>query len=293
MSVPAFRFAPSPNGELHLGHAYSALVTRDAASRAGGRFLLRFEDIDTSRCRPEFEAAIMADLAWLGLKWEEPVRRQSEHFEDYRKAADRLDALGLLYPCFATRGEIARVVAERQKGSQSWPRDPEGAPIYPGLHRHLDEADRAALRAKGRHHALRLDMDRAAAMAGRLDWTEIDEDGRTTRHRADPAVWGDVVLVRKDVPTSYHLAVVVDDALQGITHVTRGRDLFAATSVHRLLQALLDLPEPVYSHHRLVLDADGRKLSKSRGDTGLRALRESGHSPSDIRTMLGLPTLAG
>lgn len=292
MPAPVLRFAPSPNGELHLGHAFSALVTWETARRLDGRFLVRIEDIDVGRCRPEFEAAIFEDLAWLGIRWEEPVRRQSEHFSDYRDAVARLDAAGLLYPCFATRAETAAAVAERERAGQPWPRDPDGAPLYPGLHKHLAPDRRAAWTAEGRPFALRLDMEAAVARAGPLSWTETGEDGQARAVAAAPAVWGDVVIARKDVPTSYHLAVVVDDALQGVTHVTRGLDLYHATSVHRLLQTVLELPEPLYSHHRLILDADGRKLSKSRRDTGLGCLRKAGATPADIRRLVGLAPAA-
>lgn len=288
--TPVLRFAPSPNGLLHLGHALSAIVTCETARRLGGRFLLRIEDIDVGRCRPEYEAAILEDLAWLGLEWETPVRRQSEHFAGYEAAAGRLREAGLLYPCYASRKEIAAAVMAREaETGEPWPRDPDGAPVYPGLHRDLGEEARAAFEAEGRRPAWRLDMDRAIAAAGDgLFWREMDEDGRTTNIAADPAAWGDVVILRKDVPASYHLAVTVDDALQGITHVTRGRDLYDATSVHRLLQRLLDLPEPVYHHHRLILGPDGQKLSKSRQDTALRSLRDEGATPRDIRRRIGL-----
>ena len=292
MSRPVFRFAPSPNGRLHLGHAYSALTAYEAARALGGRFLLRLEDIDIGRCRPDYADGIFEDLAWLGLEWEEPVRRQSEHFDDYAAALARLDAAGLLYPCFATRGEIAAAVARHEAAGAVWPRDPDGAPLYPGLHRGLGPAERAA-HAGTRRPALRLKMDEALARAGAgLTWRELgdaaDMADKVRTVAARPERWGDVVLARREVPTSYHLAVVVDDALQGVTHVVRGRDLYQATAVHRLLQRLLGLPEPVYRHHRLVLDAEGRKLSKSAGDTALRELRAAGATPAGIRRMVGL-----
>lgn len=274
-----FRFAPSPNGYLHLGHAYSALLNFDLARACSGRFLLRIEDIDAGRARPEFEAAIYEDLAWLGLEWETPVRRQSEHFDDYARALETLDALGVLYACDCKRSDIARVAAK----SADWPRDPDGAPLYPGTCR--DKPRRAAsevLRAGGA--ALRLDMTKAVALAGEgLSWREADAG----ECRAHPGQWGDVVLARKDTPASYHIAVVVDDALQGVTDVVRGRDLFHATSLHRLLQRLLGLPEPRYRHHELVLDAAGEKLSKSRASTMLRALRADGANPADVRRLIG------
>ena len=285
MTTPVFRFAPSPNGYLHLGHALSALVNFDMARAAGGRFLLRIEDIDAARCRPHYEQAIYEDLAWLGITWEEPVRRQSAHLDDYRAALGRLD--GLLYPSFETRGEIARLVAERERHAP-WPRDPDGAPLYPGDARSLAAAERRRRMEAGEPYALRLDMAAALARTGALSWIEIDCGGKTTSVAASPQMWDDVVLARKETPTSYHLSVVIDDAEQGVTHVVRGQDLFAATSVHRVLQALFALAAPIYHHHRLILDADGQKLSKSTRATALRALRETGASSADIRRMVGL-----
>lgn len=285
---PVFRFAPSPNGYLHLGHALSALINADMARAAGGRLLLRIEDIDASRCRPEFESAIYADLAWLGLRWETPVRRQSEHYADYRAALARLDAMGLVYPSFESRAEIAMMVAGREARGP-WPRDPDGAPLYPGMAKALPAAERKR-RMASEPYALRLDMQAALVRAGPLTWIETGAGpaGETGTIAADPAAWGDVVLARKDTPTSYHLAVVVDDAAQAVTDVVRGCDLFHATGVHRLLQALLGLPAPRYHHHRLILDADGKKLSKSTAATGLRELRMAGASPAEIRRRVGL-----
>ena len=274
-----FRFAPSPNGYLHVGHALSALINFDMARAAGGRFILRIEDIDATRCRPDYEQAIYEDLAWLGIAWEEPVRRQSEHFEDYRAALGRLSAQGLLYPGFESRAEIAALVAERERNG-NWPRDPDGAPLYPGAARALESAERQRRIAAGEAYALRLDMALAVARTGPLSWTETGAGpaGESGIVAAAPEHWGDVVLGRKEVPTSYHLSVVVDDARQGVTHVVRGQDLFWSTSVHRVLQALLGLPAPVYHHHRLILDADGRKLSKStRGDGAPRVARGRRH----------------
>ncbi|WP_079545271.1 tRNA glutamyl-Q(34) synthetase GluQRS [Bradyrhizobium lablabi] len=290
MPPPVFRFAPSPNGYLHLGHAYSALLNFDSARESGGRFLLRIEDIDVARCRPEFEAAIYQDLAWLGIAWEQPVRRQSEHLSEYRDALERLSAEGLIYPSFESRAEIAKLVAQREAGAP-WPRDPDGAPLYPGSAKLLSASERARLIEQGAPYALRLDMAAACARAGDLTWTEhgAGPDGETGVVAVRPEVWGDVILARKETPTSYHLSVVVDDALQGVTEVVRGRDLFWSTSVHRLLQALLGLPEPVYRHHRLILDGAGQKLSKSTAATGLRELRASGVAPADIRRLVGLP----
>jgi glutamyl-Q tRNA(Asp) synthetase len=285
MTVPVFRFAPSPNGYLHLGHALSAFLNFDMARASGGRFLLRIEDIDASRCRPHYEQAIYEDLAWLGLTWEEPVRRQSAHLDDYRAALARVDHL--LYPSFETRGEIARLVAERERQG-TWRRDPDGAPLYPGDARSLSAAERRRRMQAGEPYALRLHMTAALARTGALTWIESDDRGKTTSVAASPQMWGDVVLARKETPTSYHLSVVIDDAEQGVTHVVRGQDLFAATAVHRVLQTLFALPAPIYHHHRLILDSHGRKLSKSTRATGLRALRETGASPADIRRMVGL-----
>ncbi|MCC7250419.1 tRNA glutamyl-Q(34) synthetase GluQRS [Hyphomicrobium sp.] len=286
---PVLRFAPSPNGELHLGHALSALVGFDMAKRLGGRFLLRIEDIDTTRCREEYVTQIFEDLAWLGITWEEPVLRQSLHFTTYSAASDWLLKLGLLYPCFATRSEIGEATETRPTAL-----DPDGTPLYPGLHKNLPKEEVALRLGRNEPFALRLDMDRALdALEGitgarRVTFIELDDEDNPQRIEMDPADWGDAVIVRKDVPTSYHLAVTVDDARQGVTHVTRGRDLYAATSLHRLLQVVLGLPEPVYHHHRLLHGPDGHKLSKSAGDTGLRALRGQGVTPFEIRQRVGL-----
>lgn len=280
------RFAPSPNGHLHVGHALSALIAHQTATKSGGRFLLRIEDIDLERRRPEFIEAIYEDLAWLGLNWEKPVLVQSEHFPEYLKAADKLIALGLLYPCFATRTEIAAAV-DPQKS------DPDGAPLYPGLWKGASADTVSARMAAGETPALRLDMEaalRALHMkrgSEPLTFTEIGGDGQRQTIEAHPERWGDVILVRKEVPASYHLSVVVDDARQGVTHVTRGDDLFAATDLQRLLQELLGLPEPIYTHHRVIRWADGRKLSKTNRDMGLRALRAEGATAADIRRVIG------
>ena len=286
---PVFRFAPSPNGHLHLGHAYSALLNADLARQSGGQLLLRIEDIDPARCRPEFEAAIYQDLGWLGIAWQQPVRRQSEHLGDYRAALDQLTALGLVYPSFESRADIAKLVAQRDEAG-AWPRDPDGAPLYPGSAKQLSENERTRLIAQGTPYALRLDMAAAMARAGSLGWTEqgAGPHGESGRVAARPQAWGDVILARKETPTSYHLSVVVDDALQGVSEVVRGVDLFHATSVHVLLRHLLGLPHPVYRHHRLLLDNLGRKLSKSTQATGLRELRAAGVTPDDIRRRVGL-----
>jgi glutamyl-Q tRNA(Asp) synthetase len=285
---PVFRFAPSPNGYLHLGHALSALLNFDLARRNGGRMLLRIEDIDTIRCKPEFEAAIYEDLAWLGIAWEAPVRRQSEHLACYRRAVEKLAVQGLVYPGFESRAEIAKLVAQREVDGR-WPRDPEGVPLYPGVAKSLSADERARRLESGVPPALRLDMAAACARAGALGWVEHGEGvSETGTVAAQPAAWGDVILARRETPTSYHLAVVVDDALQGVTDVVRGQDLFWSTSVHRLLQHLLGLPQPAYRHHRLILDGGGRKLSKSTRATGLRELRAGGATPADIRRLAGL-----
>lgn len=286
-SLPrTFRFAPSPNGLLHLGHAYSALLNFNLACACGGRFLLRIEDIDQGRARAEFEAAIHEDLAWLGLVWEKPVRRQSEHFDDYARALDRLDEMGLLYACDCKRSDIAHYAASHD----DWPRDPDGAPLYPGFCRDKPRRPAQDVLAQG-GVALRLDMQKAVALAGEgLFWRERQSPADPPVYasiEAHPAQWGDVVLARKDTPASYHIAVVVDDALQGVSDVVRGRDLFQATSLHRLLQRLLNLPEPKYFHHALMLDDGGEKLAKSRGSQTLHALREQGVSAEAVRCQLG------
>lgn len=271
------RFAPSPTGYLHLGHVHSAVFAWRHARDAGGRFLLRIEDIDPTRCRPEFTDAILEDLAWLGLDWDGPVRVQSDHLSDYRAALDALSARGLLYPCFCTRADIAREIA----ASASAPHGPDG-PVYPGTCRRLSADERAARIARGEPHAMRLDM--AAALATLTRPLCYCEEG-AGRLRCDPAQFGDVVLARKDVPASYHLCVTHDDALQGVTLVTRGEDLKPATDLHRLLQMLMDWPEPRYAHHGLLLDASGRRLAKRDRAATIRALREAGVSAGEVLRM--------
>ncbi|ARR53731.1 tRNA glutamyl-Q(34) synthetase GluQRS [Rhizorhabdus wittichii DC-6] len=261
------RFAPSPTGRLHLGHAFSALCAHDLARAKGGRFLLRIEDIDPTRCRPEHVAGILEDLRWLGLGWDGEVVFQSERLPLYAEALDRLKAMGLVYPCFCTRARIAAEIA----ASAAAPHGPDG-PLYPGLCRELGEDERAARIAAGEAHAWRLDIARAAARAGPLAW----HDSGAGEIAATPEVHGDVVLARKDAPTSYHLAVTVDDAAQGVTDVVRGQDLFAATHVHRLLQALLGLPAPRYHHHPLLTDEKGERLAKRAGSPTLASMREAG-----------------
>jgi glutamyl-Q tRNA(Asp) synthetase len=286
---PVFRFAPSPNGYLHLGHALSALLNADMARASAGRLLLRIEDIDPARCRPEYEAAIYEDLSWIGLQWEMPVWRQSSRWDDYRVALRQLEATGLIYKSFETRAEIARLVAAREVHG-SWPRDPDGAPLYPGHAKTIPDAERKRRIESGEPYALRLDMRAAVARAGALTWIEngAGPAGESGTIIVDASVWGDVILARKETPTSYHLAVALDDAAQGITDIVRGRDLFYATAVHRLLQALLGLPQPRYHHHKLLLGPDGSKLSKSTQSTGLRELRARGASPAQIRRLAGL-----
>lgn len=288
-SPPVFRFAPSPNGRLHLGHALSALSNERLAARFGGRLLLRIEDIDQTRCRPEFERGIDEDLGWLGIGFEPAVRRQSEHFDDYRAAMARLDAMGLIYPCFCSRQTVKAEVSNREAASgKAWPRDPDGAALYPGTCR-VVQGEAAARRVEaGEPHMLRLAMDRALArVRERLSYSVFDEAGREHEVAADPARWGDVVLARKEVPTSYHLSVVVDDALQGVSHVVRGRDLEAATDIHVLLQRLLGLATPRYHFHRLLLDEAGQKLAKSRDSESLAGLRARGVTAESVRRQLG------
>jgi glutamyl-Q tRNA(Asp) synthetase len=277
---PIFRFAPSPNGFLHLGHAYSALFTAHWAARLGGTFLLRIEDIDPLRSKPEFVDAIFEDLAWLGLAWPEPVLRQSTRMAAYAEAASRLDGLGLLYPCFCSRAEIAAAAVGT---------DPDGAPLYAGTCRHLSPRDVEARLAAGEPAQYRLDTAGALRMIGPLTFTQAQPTpaDRPQIRYARPERWGDFVVQRKETPTSYHLSVVVDDAAQGVTNVTRGRDVEAATDIHVLLQFLLGLPSPTYTFHRLLLDEGGKKLAKSRGSTSLRDLRAAGWSPGDVRRELG------
>jgi glutamyl-Q tRNA(Asp) synthetase len=272
------RFAPSPTGLLHLGHAHSALFGCKAARERDGVFLLRIEDIDPGRCRAEFERSLMEDLGWLGLTWPEPVRRQSEHMDDYHAALNRLGGSGVTYPCFCTRREIEDEIARAGYA----PHGPDGA-LYPGTCRHLSEDERAARIVAGDAFAVRLDVARACALAGPLSWH--DEAAGTVE--AVPEILGDVVLARKDVPTSYHLSVTVDDALQEVTLVTRGKDLFHATHLHRLLQALLGLPVPDYHHHGLLTNDRGERLAKRDKAVSLRALRESGKTPAEVRAMAG------
>jgi glutamyl-Q tRNA(Asp) synthetase len=275
-----FRFAPSPNGYLHLGHAYSALLNRRLAEESGGRLLLRIEDIDPERSRPHFEAAILEDLAWLGLAWEQPPRRQSDHKSDYRGALDQLTHRGLAYPCFCSRTEIATASAARKE----WPRDPDLSPLYPGTCRNLSREERAFRISGGARFSLRLDMTKALEeIAAPLTYREFHESLEGVVVVADPALWGDALIGRRDAPASYHIACTLDDHIQGITDVVRGVDLEAATGLHRLLQALLGLRTPDYRHHRLVLDEQRRKLAKSKSAVPLRELRANGATPEYLR----------
>ncbi len=275
------RFAPSPTGLLHLGHAFAAMT----AAKMGERFLVRIEDIDAARCRPQFDTAILADLKWLGLSFEEPVLRQSQRLAAYRAALDGLAARALVYPCFCTRKGIAEEIARAVEA----PHGPDG-PIYPGTCRALSNQERTKRMAAGEAYALRLDVGKAAGEVGELCFEErgAGPNGETGHVRVDPLLFGDIVLARKDMPAAYHLAVVVDDAFQGVTLVTRGNDLFASTPVQRLLQALLVLPAPAYAHHHLILDERAKKFSKRDYAVTLQALREAGVTPREICARLGL-----
>ncbi len=286
---PVLRFAPSPNGRLHLGHALSALTNQALARRFGGKLLLRIEDIDPTRCRPEFEQAIHDDLAWLGIVFDGAARRQSDHLSDYAEALGKLQARGLVYPCFCSRSEVKRATATRRaEVGGDWPVVPDNAPLYPGTCRALEPDGVARRVVAGAPHVLRLAMDRAIEAVGApAVYVIFDARGATTVVTADPARWGDDVLARKDTPTSYHLSVVVDDALQGVTHIVRGRDLEAATDIHIVLQRLLGLATPLYHFHPLLLDEGGDKLAKSRGSESLADLRAKGVTAGEIRIRLG------
>lgn len=297
------RFAPSPNGYLHLGHAYSALLNWSVADYVSGQCLLRIEDIDQSRFRPEYEAAIFEDLNWLGLDRPQPVMRQSDRFDAYQMALDQLIKDELVYPAFLSRRDISQKVSDIESSGPVWPKDPDGAPIYPGECRTLSNAERQSRIDRGDAFNWRLDMKAAVArihtVSGHdLSWTElallasgldkVDPKLAETIIKADPEQWGDVVLARRDVPTSYHLSVVLDDAMQEVNLIVRGTDLFASTSVHRVLQYLLQLPEPRYIHHKLIRDKNGRKLSKSDKDTSLRELRKNkGLTVQDVKKLIG------
>ncbi|MBH89107.1 MAG: tRNA glutamyl-Q(34) synthetase GluQRS [Magnetovibrio sp.] len=274
------RFAPSPTGFLHLGHAYSALIAKRQAMQTGGRFLLRIEDIDPNRCKTKYEAAIYEDLNWLGLTWEIPVRRQSEHLNEYAKAINTLQAFGFLYPCFCTRKDIQNTNNRDNSIHLGL-----NAPSCPGICRVLSSKERKIRISNGDSFAMRLDVNKAlAGLSSSLHWNDLIH-GKIS---ATPEIFGDVVLVRKDIPTSYHLAVTIDDHLQGVTLVTRGEDLFSSTHIHRLLQELLGLNTPDYYHHPLLTDKKGRRYSKRDKSLSIRKLRDEGKGPEQIRQMVGL-----
>ncbi len=281
MARPVFRFAPSPNGKLHLGHAFSALLNLKLARQCNGKSLLRIENIDQNRCTPDLETEMLRDLEWIGFEWDEPPRRQSEHFGEYNAALSRLDEMGLVFPSVLTRGEIRRLVSEKQAAGHEWPHDPDGSPLYPGTEHLLGDEEKKQILQSDAAYSLRLDLEQVSGLEN-ITWKE----GKAGIVDANPAKWGKPVLARKDTPASYHLCCVVDDSIQGISHIVRGADLYETTSLHRVLQNLLDLPEPEYLHHRLVLEEDGTKLSKSRHDTSLADLRASGYSPADIKDLL-------
>lgn len=290
MPVPVFRFAPSSNGDLHPGHAYSALLNARLARENGGRFLLRIEDIDTTRCRKEYEEGIYRDLAWLGLEWETPVRRQSEHFDEYRALLDRLIGQELVYPAFMSRNEVRARIAEAEARGIHWPHDPDGSPLYPALEKQMSRRERRRRIDAGEPFAWRLDTEAALArVVNPLFWHEATSEklDSVTRIDAEVEAWGDVVIARKEIPTTYHLSVVADDALQGVTHVVRGRDLYHGTAIQRLLQELFGFPAPICFHHPLIPGPDGRKLSKSFNASGIRSLREEGITAAELRRILG------
>lgn len=285
MAKPVFRFAPSPNGLLHLGHAYSALLNQKMARAAGGKLLLRIEDIDTTRCTQKLETQMLKDLEWIGFEWDEKPRRQSEHFEDYAQALKKLEELGLIYPSSLSRGQIKKLITEKENHGESWPKDPDGTPLYPGCEKELSKTEHIHLIANSQTYALRIDMEKAAEkIEHEISWIEI---GFEKPIIGEPLNWGDVILARKDFPVSYHLCCTLDDASQGITHVVRGKDLYHATSIHILLYELLDLKTPLYHHHKLILDDNSDKLSKSKAHTSLMELRQSGMTAEELQTKLG------
>ncbi|EJW20661.1 hypothetical protein IMCC14465_15480 [alpha proteobacterium IMCC14465] len=275
------RFAPSPNGKLHLGHAYSALMAHKLAG--AGTFILRIEDIDLGRRRPHFIDAIYEDLAWLGLSWPTPVMIQSERFDIYKTALNKLRDMDVVYPCWASRADIRDYINAQPGGREAWPVDPDGAPIYPGLYKDISSAKRDAMMWEGGTYAWRLDSEKAAKRArqkqANLSYFEASKQESID---VNSGLYGDVILARKEIPTSYHLSVVVDDAEQDISLVTRGMDLQGATHIHRILQILLEYPEPAYYHHELVREADGRRLSKRAGDIGIEYYRAQGYAPAQL-----------
>jgi len=290
------RFAPSPTGRLHLGHAYSACLAHQLASRHDGQFLLRIEDIDIGRSRTHFVDAIIDDLHWLGLSWQEPVIRQSQRFNIYKSALKRLDALGLIYPCWATRAEIRAHIEDLPGGMKNWPRDPDGAVIYPKLYTDISDHTRRELMWEGRDYAWRINIEKMHKLAeekngGPLFFHEIDflQDAQSHTVKVDARQFGDVIIARKDIPTSYHLSVVIDDDLQNITHIVRGVDLKPAAHIHRLLQCILDLKRTKYCHHPLIQSIEGRRLSKTAGDEGFRSIGNNALKAEDVRALLPAP----
>jgi len=299
MVQPVFRFAPSPNGYLHLGHAFSALINQQICNSINGKMLLRLENTDITRCRSYYEEAIVEDLTWIGFMWQGEIRRQSDHFDHYAGILDDLEHEGLAYPSFLSRRQINDMVRKKEEAmGQSWPRDPDGAVHYPGNEYDLDAETRRQLRRQHPNFAVRLNIKQsqnwlARQMPGPLAWREMDCEitGNPAPVRqidCQPQQWGDLVLGRQDIPASYHLACVVDDGLQGVTHVVRGKDIYPATAIHRLLQDILGLPDPIYCHHDLIVDEEGNKFSKRHGQTGLRQLRQAGLQPTDIHRMIGI-----
>lgn len=285
MKKPVFRFAPSPNGHLHMGHAYSALLNQKMAREAGGKLLLRIEDIDTQRCTPELETQMLHDLEWIGFEWDEKPRRQSEHFDDYAQALETLNALGLIYPSNLSRKQIKTMIAEKEMAGLNWPKDPDGTPVYPGNERELSKATHAKIISESKTYALRLNMQKSIQyLETIIGWNEIGHDEPVF---ITPMIWGDIILARKEFPVSYHLCCTLDDALQGITHVVRGKDLYHATSIHALLSELLKLEKPLYHHHELILDDKLKKLSKSKNHTSLKELREAGMTVEMLKQKLG------
>jgi glutamyl-Q tRNA(Asp) synthetase len=299
MVQPIFRFAPSPNGYLHLGHAFSALINQQICKSINGKMLLRLENTDISRCRNCYEEAIVEDLTWIGFKWQGEIRRQSDHFDHYAGVLDDLEHEGLAYPSFLSRRQINYLVTEKEEATgKSWPRDPDGAVHYPGNECNLNSEIRQQMRDDNPNFAMRLNIKEAQnwlvrQMPGALAWREMDHESKASgayikQTNCHPQLWGDLVLGRQDIPASYHLACVVDDGLQGVTHVVRGKDIYPATAVHRLLQEVLGLPDPIYFHHDLIVDEEGNKFSKRHGQTSLRELRQAGLQPGDIHRMIGI-----
>ncbi|MCP4070819.1 MAG: tRNA glutamyl-Q(34) synthetase GluQRS [Hyphomicrobiales bacterium] len=299
MVQPVFRFAPSPNGLLHLGHAYSALINQEICRSFNGKMLLRLENTDIARCRSDYEDAIVEDLAWIGFEWQGEIRRQSDHFDHYASILDDLENEDLAYPSFMSRSQINHLIAAREeKSGKTWPRDPDGGVHYPGDEYNLERDIRDDMRKEYPNFAFRLNIREAQNRLVRqpvktLCWQEMDCDNSGKeisfeRIRCEPEQWGDVVLGRQEIPASYHLACVVDDGLQGVTHVVRGRDIYPATSIHRLLQEILGITEPIYCHHDLIVDDQGNKFSKRHGQTSLRELRAAGLQAKDIHKMIGI-----